>query len=178
MAHIFRVRANQFHIAGLYDASAPTQAQVVALLQRQASLSPDEADRLEAGLIWIVVHVETVLQQFLEAGGLAPMLERSIRPGATELLEQAVGSCPPVQLPPKTGILVSRPVLLKAILVEVGNSLYQLFPCVVLPLSSHSSIKQFTYSTTGDCCERRYTVADGVRCALPHYFLQFCEFVR
>jgi len=121
MSKIIRLRTIELQLAGFHEGSLPPQAQVVSLLQREGPLSLAEANRLEAGLLQVVTHV-AALQCFLEAGGLVPVLERSIRPDATQLLEQAVGSCRPVLVPPPpcTGVQVPRAVLLKAILVEVG----------------------------------------------------------
>ena len=118
---VLRLRGVELARAGLNGLSVLSQAEVVSLLQ-EVSLTSDEADHLEAGLYWILVHVETLLQHFLEAGGLEPLLERTIRPGAMQLLDQAVGSCPPWIPPPISGVLIPRVVLLKAFLVQVGRS--------------------------------------------------------
>ena len=118
MAHLlgYRCRGDQLDV--------PLN-QTLALLQRQGPLSPDEADRLESGLELVYYSLAMQPHRFLEAGGLVPLLERVVRPGANQLLERAVGSCPPVVLPPiSTGVLVPRPVLIKfnmVILVEVGR---------------------------------------------------------
>jgi len=117
MSHTILCRTAQSLLQ--HSGPQPTTAQVVALLQHEGPLSADEAEILEAGLHRLMDPAEPLLQSFLEAGGLSPLLERSIRPGATHLLERAVGSCPPVMIPPDTGVLIPRPVLLKAILVQV-----------------------------------------------------------
>ena len=102
------------------DTFVPAPAQVAALLQA-ASLRPAQVDRLEAGLHQILEEPETLLPRFLEAAGLVPLLERTISPDATQLWEQAMGSCPSVMVPPSAGLMFPRPVLLKATLVEVGH---------------------------------------------------------
>ena len=117
--HLFSLRAAKwFQLAGGHGDWPSTQT--LSLLQRDAPLSSAEADLLEEGLFWTLGHMETHVQLFLEKGGLATLLERTIRPGATQLLEKSVGSCSPIMLPPGKGVLIPRAVLLKAMLVEVG----------------------------------------------------------